>query len=133
MAWWCVLLGEPEFGHGLVDGVLGDFVLVVSGGVDEGCGGDVVDVSWEAGGVFVDEVFGLGFEELWGGAAVLDALVDVGGGLVFGEGLEVGAYGNAVGEVGVGFAGEQAAQGLLSAQDHFEFGGIIDGGAEEEA
>ena len=79
-----ILLRQAELGHGVVDGFWGDFVFILGGGMNEACGGDVVDLAGDSGGVVVDEVLGIVFEEFGGGAATAEALVDIGGGLVFG-------------------------------------------------
>ena len=53
-----------EFGHGVGEEGLIDFVEVSGGGIEEAGGGDIVDLPWDAAGVIMDEGLGFGLEDL---------------------------------------------------------------------
>jgi len=72
----------------------------------------------------VDEFLGLGLEDLVGRAGALHLEVDVGGGLLEGEGRHVVAHVDPVGEVGVVASLELVAKGLLAAEQDLE-GGLV--------
>ena len=49
-----------EFRHGVVNKGIIDDLSVFGSGVDQRCRGDIVDKSWDAAGIVVDEGFGIG-------------------------------------------------------------------------
>jgi hypothetical protein len=93
------LLWQMDFGHGVGDQVIIDFVYVACGGVEQASSGNVVDESWDAGGVVMDEGFGFGGEDLFMTSGGLHSVVDVGGGLVPGERGKMRTDGDSVKEV----------------------------------
>ena len=80
-AWWD-LLWHQELGHGVVDQGVVDFGDVLRCSAENACGGDIIDLSRDACGVVMDEVFCLWFEDVGFASGLGDAVVDIGGGLI---------------------------------------------------
>ena len=76
------LLWHQELGHGVVDPCLGDFVDVLRCSAEKTCGSDIIDLSRDARGIVMDEVFGLWFKDVGRPSGFGDAVIDIGRGLV---------------------------------------------------
>ena len=114
--------------HFFRKGIIDD-LSVFGSGVDQRCRGDIVDKSWDAAGIVVDEGFGIVIEGFVGAAGQMDTMVDIGGGLIFGKGKQSATDGDAIDDVGMGGLFEGDGQGLLSTEDEFKGELGIDAGA----
>lgn len=82
----------------------------------------------------MDEVFGVGVEDFFGGARGFKAVIDIGGGLEFGEGCQADTDIDASVQIGVFGAFKTGCEGFLSAEDDFEGQiGIVAVADKEEA
>lgn len=117
----------------MVDERIGDFFHIFGSGIDEAGSGDVVNDPGDAAGIIMNDGLGFRIEELIGSVSATETMIDVSGGLVFGEGIDAKLNGNAINEIGVGGAFEKEGKRILSAEDDFEGKGGIEAGADKEA
>jgi hypothetical protein len=81
----------------------------------------------------VDEGFGVVVEEVGLGADGLEPEVDVGPGLVDGEGFEMGPDADALGEVQEVRRTEVLIEGVLTGEEDFDFGDFVKARGDEES
>ena len=126
-------LWKLEFGHGVGDEGLIDFLQVLGGGIEEAGRGDVVDQPGDAACIIMDEGFGFGFEDLVITSCGSHSGVDIGTGLVFGECKEVTSNGDSVDKIAQAATGEELGEGFLAAEEDL-YGDLgIDRRAHQEA
>jgi hypothetical protein len=122
-----------KFGHNVVDESVGDIFHIFGSGIDEAGSGDVVNESGDAAGIIVNDRFCFCIEELIGSVSAPETMIDVSGGLVFGQRIDTKANGNAIHEIGVGGAFKKEGKRILSAEDYFKGKGRMGAGADKEA
>jgi len=81
----------------------------------------------------VDEGFGIVVEEVRVGIDSLESEVDIGPGLVAGEGLKVGSDADALGEIEEVRDSEVLIEGVLAGEEDLDFGDFIEGRGDEES
>ena len=112
-----VLLWKMKFGHRLGDKGFVDNLEVSGGSIEEAGCGDIVDLSWDAACVVMDDGFGFRFKDLFIASGRTHPGVDVGGSLVFGEGKQVASDRYSVDKICQGGTGKDLCEGLLAAED----------------
>ena len=81
----------------------------------------------------MDQSLGRRVEEFFRAAGLLQLEVDVGGGLILGEGSEVEPHGDAVQQVGVQRLPQGLPQGFLAGQHDLQRRGIVQGRTDQQA
>lgn len=127
------MLRQMEFVERLLQDGFRDAGGVFGGGLKKAGRGEIIDLPWDATAVVVNHSLGGFLEELLRSSGLLELEIDVGGGLFAGEGGQMVSDGDAVEKGRMDGLTQDLAKRFLAGQYHFQWGSIVEGGADQQA